>query len=218
MQPTAHTVLRDRRHWLGGSSGLKIDPDGDLLLAQVPAPSNGKAVNVSPTYPYVREVSGLAVGPCDAVFVADTAHDRVLFVDGLCKSQAWVDAPGHLRSPRGLALTGDALLIADSANTRVQSLALPRLEANVQWNWWEHPTGIAVDSKQRLLVVDSATSPVNRMLPGDGVDEPFEAAIASQGKLQKPLFVACGSGRPCSGQRCAGKFGFRLWSRRNLRL
>jgi phage tail-like protein len=189
--PTTHTLLRDRRKWLGERSGLAIDRDGDLLLARVPAPSNGKAINVVTTYPYVREVSGLASGPCDAVFVADTAHNRVLFVDGLCKSQAWLDAPGHFRSPRGLALTDNALLVADSGNARVQSFALPRLEANVAWQAWMQPTSLAVDSQQRVLVIDAAATSVNRVSPIGVSDTVFDSTITAQGKLQKPLFVTC---------------------------
>ncbi|MFL6711604.1 MAG: phage tail protein, partial [Sulfurifustis sp.] len=198
MHPTAHALLRDRRRWAGLSSGLAIDRDGDLLLARVPGPSDGKAIDVATTYPYTRSVSGLAVGPCGAVFVADTAHDRVLFVDGLCKSQMWLpassgplDAPGHFHTPRGLVLTQDALLVADSGNARVQSLALPGLEAHVAWSYWAEPTSVAADSKERLLVIDAATRTLHRLSAGGVPDTAFDAAAAATGKLQTPLFVAC---------------------------
>lgn len=68
--PTAHAVLRDRSHWLGSPSGLQVDRDGELRLARVPGPSDGKAIDLSTTYPYAREVSGIAAGPCDAVFLS----------------------------------------------------------------------------------------------------------------------------------------------------
>jgi phage tail-like protein len=198
--PTRHQLLRDRRQWLGNRSGLATDRDGDLLLARVPAPSDGRPIDLATNYPYVREVSGLALGPCDAVFVADTAHDCVLYVDGLCATQAWLpprdggpaDAPGHLRAPRGLALTADALLVADSDNARVQGFALPRLEAHIAWNQWAEPTSLDVDSKQRVLIVDAATRGVNRVSAFGIPDGAFDSNLAAQGKLQAPLFVCCG--------------------------
>ena len=188
---TRHQLLRDRRHWIGELSGLVIDRDGDLLLARVPAPSNGKAIDVAATYPYAREVSGLALGPSDAVFVADTVHDRVLFVDGLCASQAWLDAPGHFRSPRGLALTFGAVLVADTGNARVQHFALPGLEPNLAWHVLNQPTSIAVDSKHRVFVVNAGTARVYRVLADGELDVNFGNTIAAQGKLKQPLFVAC---------------------------
>ncbi|HEU4655138.1 MAG TPA: phage tail protein [Steroidobacteraceae bacterium] len=189
--PTAHAVLRDRRDWLGTRSGLAVDDAGVLALARVPAPSDGKALDLPIAYPYAREVSGLALGPRGAVFVADTAHDRVLFVDGECDTQAWLDAPGHLRAPRGLALTTRALHVADSGNSRVQCFAVPRLEANVQWTGWAQPTSIAVDSRGRVLIVDAATASVHRIAANGVADVAFDAKLATQGKLQRPLFVAC---------------------------
>jgi phage tail-like protein len=191
--PTAHAVLRDRRDWLGTRSGLAVDEAGVLTLARVPAPSDGKALDVASTYPYTRVVSGLALGPRGAVFVADTAHDRVLFVDGECDAQAWLDAPGHLRAPRGLALTTRALHVADSGNSRVQCYALPRLEANLQWTGWAQPTSIAVDSQGRVLIVDAATASVHRVAANGMADLVFDTKLVAQGKLQQPLFVACTS-------------------------
>lgn len=199
--PTAHAVLRDRRRWLGARAGLAIDRNGNLLLARVPAPANGKSIELATAYPYPRDVSGIAVGPCDAVFIADTAHDRVLFVDGLCNAQAWMprvdssvsNAPGHFRRPRGLAFTPEALLVADSQNARLQSLALPGLEAHIAWTGWAEPTSIAVDAKARVLVIDAATRRVHRLRDDRSPDVAFDASIAAQGKIQHPLHVACGA-------------------------
>lgn len=189
--PMRHQLLRDRRHWQGASSGLAIDREGSLVLAHVPAPSTGKAIDIATIYPYVREVSGLTLGPCDAVFVADTAHGRVLLVDGVCASQTWLDAPDHFRSPRGLAATSDALLVTDSDRAYVQHFAFPRLEPNIEWRFWNQPTSIAVDSKQRVLVIDAATARIQRVLPNGVLDAAFGDAVATQDKLQQPLFLAC---------------------------
>ena len=37
---TRHILLRDRRDWLGSSSGLAVDRDGTLALMAVPAPAS----------------------------------------------------------------------------------------------------------------------------------------------------------------------------------
>jgi DNA-binding beta-propeller fold protein YncE len=144
-------------------------------------------------------MSGIALGPCDAVFVADTAGNRVLYVDSLCKSQAWFgaggaagSAPGQFDTPRGLAFTLDALLVADSGNARLQHFALPALEANRVFTGWASPTAIAVDTKSRILIVDAAAKRVRRV-ESDGTPDPaFDAAIVGSGKLASPLSVAVG--------------------------
>jgi phage tail-like protein len=198
--PTAHALLRDRSDWLGQRHGLALDRDGNLTLARIPAAS-GKPVNIAASYPYPRQVSGIAVGPCNSVFVTDTEGDRILYVDGLCAAQVWFgsagvgasDLPGHFKSPRGLALGADALSVADSGNARVQSLALPRLEASLSYSLWGEPTSIAVDSRGRLLVVDAATGTLHRLNLDRTADAAFDVKIAAQAKLQQSLFVTCGT-------------------------
>lgn len=200
--PTAHALLRDRRDWRGLVTGLAPvaggADDGDLELARVPGPSGGKPVVIEGVLPYTREVSGIATGPCSALFIADTAHDRVLYVDGLCGAQAWLpprpgqwtDAPGQFRAPRGLACAADALLVADSGNARVQRLSFPRLEAHMAWASWVQPVALAVDSKQRVLLVDAATATLRRVRADGTFDTAFDAAVAATGELAQPLFVA----------------------------
>lgn len=202
--PTAHALLRDRREWRGALSGLvpaadSAAGDGDLVLARVPAPGDGKAVVVATTLPYAREVSGIAVGPCNALFVADTAHDRVLFIDSLCNARAWLperpgawtDAPGQFKTPRALTCAAEALLVADSGNARVQRLAFPHLEAHVAWTIWNEPIGLAVDRLQRVLAIDAATGALHRITLIGTADAAFDAAVAASGQLTQPLFVAC---------------------------
>ena len=189
MDATRHILLRDRRDWLGKWSGLAVDRDGALTLARVPGPADGKAIDVAIKYPYEREVSGIALGPCDAVFVSDTAGDRVLFIDGLCDARAWI---GGLGKPRGLAFTAQALLVADSGQGRVQHYALPALEANLAWSAWTRPESLAVDSKGRVLAIDAATKRLHRVEGNGSADAAFDAAVAASGRLAAPLFVAVG--------------------------
>lgn len=201
--PTAHALLRDRRRWRGSLHGMTVDTDGgpgdgELLLSRVPAPLDGKPVRIPVTLPYTREASGLAPGPCQALFVADTAHDRILYIDGRCAAQVWLPpspapagARGSFRSPRALAVADDALLVADSGNARVQRLAFPQLEAHLAWAGWGEPVSLAVDTRQRTLVIDASGRTLHRLDASGAPDAGFDAAVAASGRLARPLFVAC---------------------------
>ncbi|HSW23709.1 MAG TPA: hypothetical protein VLJ62_13140, partial [Burkholderiaceae bacterium] len=180
IESTRHFLLRDRRHWHGQRVGLALDRDGALQLAAVPAPADGRAVVLPTPLPAPREVSGIAAGPNGAVFVSDTDHHRLLFVDGACNARAWLSArgaagpgPGQFNAPRGLALSAQALLVADSGNARVQHLALPALEAHLAWPMWSEPVGVAVDAQGRVLVADAASNRVQRCDEGGGLDAAF---------------------------------------------
>ena len=189
MDPVRHLLLRDRRRWLGALAGLAVDRDGALTLAAVPGPAGGKAIAVPASYPYAREISGIAAGPCDALFVSDTAHDRVLVVDGLCSAQAWIEG---VSAPRGLALAANALLVAAAASARIQHFALPALEANLAWSSWAQPASLAVDSQGRVVLVDVAAKRLRRVTGNGSTDGAFDAAVTASGKLLAPLFVGVG--------------------------
>jgi phage tail-like protein len=206
--PTAHALLRDRRQWQGMRCGVDLaDGDagnGDLVLEPLPTPAGGKAIVLPVTLPYQRDVSGIATGPCHAVFVADTAHDRVIYLDGLCETRsvlppnpsAWTDAPGQFNAPRGLVGASDALLVADSGNGRVQHLAWPRLEPQLAWSDAIRPTALALDSKQRVLLIDAVTTAsgvLHRVRANGAADLAFDAAVLASGQLVQPLFVAVGA-------------------------
>ena len=193
--PTAHALLRSRRDWLGTLAALAVDDDGNLRLARVPGPGDGQAVVAAGVLPYAREASGIAAGPCNAVFVADTAHDQLIYIDGLCGATRVMprqgvpgDLPGHFNAPRGLAVSRDGLLVADSGNDRLQQLAFPRLEAHLALHGLPAVAGVAVDSQSRVLVVDATGA--HRLWPGGGADLAFDQALLAAGVLARPLFVA----------------------------
>lgn len=196
-RPTRHLLLRDRRHWLGELSGLTMDADGNLTLLKVPAPADGKAIELPP--PYGPDASGIAASPCGGVFVADTEHDRIVYIDGYCQSRAELpasggagDGPGQFRAPRGLALASDALRAADSGNGRVQSLALPALEAHLAWPAGAWPTGLATDRQGRLYVLDGAACTIRRYGRHGQPDPAYDLALQSQNRLADPRFLTIG--------------------------
>ena len=198
MHATAHALLRDRGRWRGHMRGVSVDRDGALRLVRTPHPGDATPVVFDAAYPYVREVSGIVPGPCGALFVAQTALHRILYIDGRCGTHIElphrvdpdVDAPGHFRSPRGLALAHTGLVVADSGNARVQHLAFPRLEASSAAGELREPTSLALDSSQRLLVVDAASRRVRRLLPSGQLDADFDARLMAQHKVRSPVFVA----------------------------
>ena len=198
MATTAHAVLRDRGRWRGRMRGLAVQADGDLSLARVPAPADGRAIDIPVAYPYPRVASGLATGPCETLFVADTAHDRILFVDGQCGARAWlparsepvIDAPGHFDAPRGLAAGPDYLLVADHGHGSLQQLAFPRLEANRASSVVAAPLSVALDAPGNQLVVDAGTGRVVRICADGSSDAQFAARLAQQTDLRSPFAVA----------------------------
>ena len=198
MATTAHAVLRDRGRWRGRMRGLAVQADGALSLARVPAPADGRAIDIPVAYPYPRVASGLATGPCETLFVADTAHDRILFVDGQCGVRAWlpahsepvIDAPGHFDAPRGLAAGPDYLLVADHGHGSLQQLAFPRLEANRASSVVAAPLSVALDAPGNQLVVDAGTGRVVRICADGSSDEQFAARLAQQTDLRSPFAVA----------------------------
>jgi phage tail-like protein len=198
MIKTAHAVLRDRGHWRASMQGLAVLPGGDLSLARVPAPANGRAIDRAVSYPYERIASGLALGPCGAVFVSDTAHDRVLFIDGVCGDRAWLpaqpgatlDAPGHFDAPRGLAASRGYLVVADSGHAALQRLAFPRLEANLSWAVPGAPTCMALDTNENLVVSVITPGRLHRIRPDGSIDAPFAARLQQTSDLKSPFGVA----------------------------
>lgn len=184
---TQHVLLRDRRHWLGRGTGVAPDRDGVLRLRRVPGPADGRAIVIDTAYPAPRDPSGLTLGPCGRVFVADTAGNRVWLIEPQCASR--VAMPGFA-GPRGLALAETRLWIAEPAASRIAARALPALDTGPAPLAPVAATSLAIDTRQRLLYVDPAAARVRRVLPDGTPDTAFDAAIATGGRLAAPIFVA----------------------------
>src|SRR6266851_256106 len=194
-EPTRYQFVRDREEWDARLVDVERDSDGNLTLARLPGPADGNAIDLPP--PWVVDPSGIAAGPCAAVFVADTQDNRVLFVDGWCAARAWLpatttagSAPGQFDHPRRLAVTTAALWVADSGNKRVQRFAFPALEPDLDVTGLPQPTGVATDAEGRLYVLDRTLKAVRRYSRHGMPDIGYDAALAATGKLSEPLFLA----------------------------
>jgi len=197
---TRHWLARDRLDWSGTRAGLSIDGDGALTLTPLPGTTDHKPVALATALPTAREVSGLACGPNGALVIADTAGGALLYRDAACGSDSRLPpfgaagaAPGQFNLPRGLAFSDRALLVADSGNGRVQHLALPGLEPHLAWHGWVRPIGIAVDSENRVAVIDAASRTLTRVDEFGDPDTVFDAAVVASGVLLDPRFVATGA-------------------------
>jgi phage tail-like protein len=196
MKTTAHAVLRDGSHWRGSRRGLTVSAAGDLELMRVPTPDDGKSIDVPASYPYTREVSGLALGPCDSVFVSDTAHDRILYIDAHCGTRCWLpshgdsslEAPGHFSAPCGLAVGARGLWVADRRHASLQLVAFPRLESSLAHRLSCAPGSIALDPHGRLLVVCNDPPRLTRILPDGQEDTTFAEQVKHS--LRAPHAVA----------------------------
>lgn len=113
-------------------AGLELRADRSLALTGVPIAVDAVAPEVF-ALPTPSGPSGVAVGPEGVVFYTVPDADALALVDPCdgserpapCVSGPGTD-PGQFRTPRGLAFhrARRSLLVADSANDRVQVLSL----------------------------------------------------------------------------------------------
>lgn len=196
-QHTRYAVLRAGRTWDGVTdSHLQAMPDGVLTLARVPGPVDGQAIAVPG--PYDVAPSGLAVGDCNDLYIADTAGNRLVWIDGLCGARMVLPghdgagaAPGQFNAPRGLLIgPPGGLYVADSGNGRLQRFRLPTLEVHAIWEGtFDTPTGLAADSQDRVYVLDRGLGRVLRFSAWGAPDEVYNAALAATPDLASPAFL-----------------------------
>lgn len=191
--PTRYQFVRDRRKWDAVLTGLEADSDGNLKLASLPGVSGGNATVFPP--PWTAQPSGIATGACGAVFVADTANNLILFVDGLCAAQAKIPGADSgfplFQGPTAVAAADDGLWVADSGNARVLHFAFPALELDFELSGQlVNPTGLAVQGDGRIIVLDRGLKRVVRYDRNGVVDSTFAAALAASGKVTDPLCLA----------------------------
>lgn len=198
--PQRFAFARDRRTWTGDIRALEIDRDGHLSLMSLPGPDDGVPV-VLPG-PYAAGASGIAAGPCGVVFVADTLHHRVVFIDTRCQARAELppsaapsSTPGGFHSPRGLAVGAAALGVADSGNARLQHRLFPGLDpglsvTSTSAGTLKLLTGVGVDSKDRWYLLDEIAARVVRVDTLGFSDPVYDAALAAAAGFVTPAFLA----------------------------
>jgi phage tail-like protein len=191
-----YAVLRDGLSWEAQITNLEVGADGSLGLTAVPGPAGGVPIHLPG--PYDIEPSGLALGECLEIYLADTAGNRVLWDDRLCGvrrinpgRQIEGCGPGTFVRPRGLLLQGaEVLYVADSGRGRVQVLRPDTLERRSVWAaGLEEPTGLAADSQGRVYVLDRGLRGVLRFSPAGAPDHEYNEGLASQVSDWDPGFL-----------------------------
>lgn len=199
-----YALLRDDLEWEGVRTGLVLAANRALALARIPAPAPGLEITHQP--PFDAEPSGIAADDCGRIFVADTTAHRIIVEQPECGFRyvlplmaAAGNAPGQFNAPAGLALSGDTLYVADSANARVQCFLLPALELRrIIDTGLSQPAAIAVDEAGRVYVVDRRVNVIDRpasrivRFRADGSsDDAYNAAVAAA--VSGPAFLALGA-------------------------
>ena len=152
-------------------AGLELRADRSLALTGVPIAVDAVAPEVF-ALPTPSGPSGVAVGPEGVVFYTVPDADALALVDPCdgserpapCVSGPGTD-PGQFRTPRGLAFhrARRSLLVADSANDRVQVLSLPDLHVAEIWAGRSRPVSVACDAHGDVYVVDAGNGQVVKL-------------------------------------------------------
>lgn len=201
--PTHFWVLRDQRHWDDASSlaGLAARADGVLELQGLPALSAGGTIQLPA--PYTTSLSGLASGNGRATYSVVTSANNVSEIVGAeCGCGDYVSntdssdnqSQNSLKSPRGLLVISNQLLVADRGTASVLVLDLPSLHPRAAWtSGLQQPVSLAADSDGRVYVLDVVLNKVLRFSAGGVLDPSFSVTQTTPTALaidaQNTLYV-----------------------------
>jgi DNA-binding beta-propeller fold protein YncE len=141
---------------------------------------------------------GLAVAG-GLVYVADSGNNRIQRFDLDGGNPTVVVAPGRLAYPKGLALRGTRLLIADNQNHRVLAMDTGgrllreiRTDLSAGRGTLSHPYGVAADPAGRVFVADNMNHRVVRFstAPAYAYKGRWGAYGAEPGRLAYPRAIA----------------------------
>jgi phage tail-like protein len=186
--------------------GLAQGPDGRLALQTLPAQAEAFAPDVSGS---VACPAALARDECGRTLILDARADRVVRIDpsGTIRVIAEFGGPGReprrFRGPRGLALAGGSIVVADTGNHRVQVFSPPPYaliqlwgradgtpgEGQGEFRW---PWGVAADRRGDVYIADRGNGRIQKIARdgtwlaamGAGVlTDPTELAVGPSGTV-----------------------------------
>ncbi len=195
----SHTGLGFRmpRAVVVGPDGAVIvaDTGGDRVQRRDPATGAWSEVSIDVS---MQAPSGVAVHADNSILVGDTGGNRVLRVAG---GRARV-LPGAYNAPRGLAVRGDSLYVADTGSSRVLRDDLVSGARTVLGREgsglgaFVAPTGVALDPSGSVLVVaDTGNDRIQRLqLAGSppATTQRLGVAVSGPGIVtSQPAGIAC---------------------------
>lgn len=199
--PIRYAVLRDQRNWDGSISltGLKSGTDGALRLVGLPGISVGAPIRLP--VPYASSMSGIASGKDRVTYTAITNAEGKIIVSACgCDVYEVMSGPAHttqetrFKTPRGLLIVGERLLVADSGNGRVVLLELPSFRLFGEWKaGLQQPACLAADSDGRVYVLDAGLKRVLRFNKHGQLDEGYNATLAAHTNSTAPVSLAVDS-------------------------
>jgi phage tail-like protein len=135
---------------------------GSLRLAPLPSPAV-PLIDAEGGFAGLENPAGVAVAANGDIYVSDTATHRVFRIRR-CGTESCVDyvpclgaegsAPRKFRAPRGLAVSGDRLYVADSGNDRIQIFDVVTLKLLTIWPGLRNPSDVASDAKGNVWIAD----------------------------------------------------------------
>ncbi|MBS0157859.1 MAG: hypothetical protein JSS26_04665 [Nitrospira sp.] len=194
--PVHYALLRDRRRWQSVVlNGLTADEEGSLSLVMLPGPADGKPIVRAG--PFESEPSGIAIGPCNDVVLADTTTHLVIWRDGICPERVVQlgsvagAALSQFDNPSALLIHDDLLYVADRNNGRILIFRLPTLELSAVWTSpLQQPTGLAADHQNQVYVLDRGFRKILRFQSSGVAEDHYNQTMANQPSLPDPAFLA----------------------------
>jgi phage tail-like protein len=196
--PIHYATLRYQHEWDSVNlTGLEQQPGGALALARVPAPADG--IPVLLPGPFAADLSGVVITPDRFLCSSNPQENRLTLMDERCGENVVLQTknasngfPWQLQAPRGLLVgTHQRLYVADSESAQVQILRLPSLELRAIWeNYFQQPTGLASDSKQRVYVLDRGLQRILRFDAAGAPDIAYNTAMSQHPELTSPFSLA----------------------------